>query len=294
MRSESLCSPAFFYDLCQHEPSLWNTLLGRYVLHRNKGLCRVKSVDYTAGKAEEWNLLLKADENLPRERGSRNFFCAPSAFEGGDILQADFTEEVLEKMLLRIEKEIRTGYAIPDSFPFLPEKPPFSYLLELRTKGTLHPYCMKWLKRKELFQAAALCYEKITSASGQFASSASSCWRSALKPERALIVTASAASFDTRYQSSAFCSRGGAFKDIWQKSGSVSDLDQAEACGLRAIKTATSKTAHPYNLLAAVYYYKRDGRKCAEYSQKAFELGSVQRAFFKSHLLVDMRTASAL
>jgi len=89
--------------------------------------------------------------------------------------------------------------------------------------------------------------------------SASSHWRGAKEPKRALTQTDNL-NFDTikenKLKSALLTTRGGAFRDI-------GDLDEAEQCARRAIKYQPS-SHHPYTLMGAICFERHETRKYAE------------------------------
>ena len=101
---------------------------------------------------------------------------------------------------------------------------------------------------------------------------ASSHWRSAEKPKRALKLTESL-NFDkikeNKLKSALLTTRGGAFRDI-------NKLNDAESCALKAIEYH-EKSHHPYTLMGAICFERGEYLKGEIWFEKAIKRGATPR-----------------
>lgn len=131
-------------------------------------------------------------------------------------------------------------------------------LMEIDSGNTLAEADLTWLNVEKLFPALAFYYGR----NGKLASAGSN-WRKAKNPQQAIDITEDAKS---RNNPVTLTMRGGAFRDL-------GEMDEAEKCGLKAIKLAPDDF-HPYNLLAAVYYQRGLPEEGEKYFERARNLGS--------------------
>lgn len=141
----------------------------------------------------------------------------------------------------------------------------------------------EWLRKNQLERLVLLGWERQAErldaeaavagnpdAVANAAARASSLWRRAGKPERALASTASLdprpPTLERRASAVVLTTRGGAFRDL-------GDLANAERCGLEAV-SYDSSSSFPYSLLGAVYYQMGDAARGDEYFARAEALGA--------------------
>lgn len=127
---------------------------------------------------------------------------------------------------------------------------------KINNEEKLTKYDIQWLEEKKLYDIIAKNYEL----SNLTLAKASSYWRKAYNPERALEITKNLKT------SPLLTSRGGAFKDIWK-------ITQAKECAEEAVKLDKTDF-HPYNLLGSIYFHTGEKVKGESYFKQAINLGS--------------------
>jgi tetratricopeptide (TPR) repeat protein len=156
-------------------------------------------------------------------------------------------------------------------------------LMKLDSEDCLETEEIAWLERKNLSETlrdyyawAAARHERIFEEFDDLGSlaSASSCWRSAGKPEKALAATGrinlDAPVSPAQLHGALLTTRGGACRDLGQ-------LAEAVRLGLKAVKVAPW-SFQPYMLLGAVFYQMGDPHRGDEYFAQAIERGAKEHA----------------
>lgn len=156
------------------------------------------------------------------------------------------------------------------------------YMPYFESQESLDQSDIRWLRRHELVETLWMYFERqAVNFENQFkithdlwdAVKASSCWRNANQPRKALELTEQLLNRPSRVEkkveAALLTTRGGAFRDI-------EELDQAETCGLEAIGH-NPNSYYPYNLLGAIYYQTGVPEKGDKYFTKAVELGAEPR-----------------
>lgn len=172
-----------------------------------------------------------------------------------------------------------------------PSNPLYAILQKLDQGKRLEPTDIAWLEEthlchdcyRRLFSGKILLayhrleasfYEQEYKRTGRkwHLPSASSHWRGAEKPRKALKLT-DQLDFDgikeKKLKSALLTTRGGAFRDLYQ-------LDEAETYARRAIKYQAN-SHHPYTLMGAIYYQRGQYLEGDHWFQKAIERGASPR-----------------
>jgi hypothetical protein len=157
--------------------------------------------------------------------------------------------------------------------------PLYKILLKLESKEQMDHADLSWLRKNRLrgpilifaTRAALGCETRLKETGDLWeAVRASSFWRMADRPAKALSVTEGLAdkpgASNSRLKAAIYMTRGGALRDQGQ-------LDDAEACRQQAIQL-NQESFHPYMLLGAIYYQKACPQKGDEQFATALKLGA--------------------
>lgn len=204
-----------------------------------------------------------------------------------------------EKIIIQAEKhnfaQLKSKYEVNNYRNSSPSSPLYPILQKLEKKERLEPTEVAWLNENKMdsdyfwkeggklfsgkiyttyHQIEATFYEqeyKRTQNKWNLPN-ASSHWRSAEEPKRALKLTENL-NFDTikedKLKSALLTTRGGAFRDI-------NKLDDAEKCALKAIEYH-EKSHHPYTLMGAICFENGEYLKGEIWFSKAIERGASPR-----------------
>ncbi len=178
---------------------------------------------------------------------------------------------------------LKSEYSISDFRGFSPSCPLYSILYKLSSGERLEPVDVAWLTENHLFhpnskvsrayhRLEALFYEQEFQRTKSLwhLPSASSHWRRAGEPKRALKLT-NALSWekvkDKKLLSALLTTRGGAFRDI-------KELDETEKCARLAIKYQP-ESHHPYTLMGAICYERGEYYEGDRWFAEAISRGAI-------------------
>jgi hypothetical protein len=177
---------------------------------------------------------------------------------------------------------LKYKYGVSDYRDKSPSSPLYAILQKFEKKERLEPRDIAWLTQKNLFYwdrkiateyhtLEALFYEQGFERTNNkwHLPSASSHWRKAGKPQRALQLTENLdwdRVKDKKLKSVLLTTRGGAFRDI-QK------LDKAEECARQAIEYQPG-SHHPYTLMGAICYERGEYSKGDHWFEEAIKRGA--------------------
>lgn len=168
--------------------------------------------------------------------------------------------------------ELKQKYGASEYPNDSPTSPLYPMLIKLERKQPLDENDIQWLKDEKLFGVPAtyheMCFKKEIGCDDQWHEVlASSYWRKAGQPDKALKITDGVRYPDGRKRTSAvLTTRGAAFAD-------KDKLEEAERCAREAIEWHRGSW-HPYNLLGRIYFMKGQDEEGIEYFRKALELGA--------------------
>lgn len=201
-----------------------------------------------------------------------------------------------EKIIIQAEKhnfaQLKSKYEVNNYRNSSPSSPLYAILQKLEKKERLEPTEVAWLNENKMdsdYFFQKLFSSKIYTAYHQIEATfyeqeykrtqnkwnlpnASSHWRSAEEPKRALKLTENL-NFDEikedKLKSALLTTRGGAFRDI-------NKLDDAESCALKAIEYH-EKSHHPYTLMGAICFERHEYLKGENWFEKAIKRGASPR-----------------
>jgi hypothetical protein len=212
-----------------------------------------------------------------------------------DWLNANGFEKIITQVQTNHFAQLKSKYEVDNYRASSPSSPLYALLQKLEKKERLEPTEVAWLNEnkmdsdywqkegRKLFsgkiyttyhQIEATFYEqeyKRTQNKWNLPN-ASSHWRSADEPKRALKLTENL-KFDKikedKLKSALLTTRGGAFRDI-------NKLDDAEKCALKAIEYH-EKSHHPYTLMGAICFERADYLEGEVWFEKAIQRGASPR-----------------
>ncbi len=145
----------------------------------------------------------------------------------------------------------------------------YRILIMLEEHEELGEEDLNWLENRKLFCPLAVHYERLALDEEEPSwnlPKASSYWRKAGYPNRALTITAGKESYDKKLLSAIKTSRGGAFRDLKM-------LQDALCLAGEAIELSP-RDYYAYNLMGALYYQTGEPLRGDEFFDKAIKLGS--------------------
>jgi hypothetical protein len=208
-----------------------------------------------------------------------------------DWLKQNERENILQVNQKQHFAKLKSKYGVSDYQDKSPSSQLYAILQKLAQGKRLEPTEVAWLEethhfyssRRRLFSGQillayhrieAIFYERAYKRTGHkwHLPSASSHWRRAGKPQKALELT-DEIDFEqikeNRLKSALLTTRGGAFRDL-------SRLDDAETCARCAIKYQPN-SHHPYTLMGAICYERGQYSEGDKWFQKAIQRGASPR-----------------
>lgn len=282
----------------------WEALVGCRVVHSERGQGEIRRVRRSDGG----NILLEVayeSESQEIRTYPRETFCKAEFFPNVTLPSA--LDDVLAKIRDELEQKAAADWesaqvaaaakaleeqqivrevAAANEFAVLKTKyhanahrstspsPLYSILLRIEAGQELSKEEQEWLGKKEngLHSTLALYHQKRFDQTPEPWSlvKASSSWRKASKPDKALALTEwlldNTDPNEDKLQSAIFTTRGGAFRD-------KADLDEAEQCARQAIDSDDT-SFYSYNLLGAIYFQRGEPDEGHLYFEEAVRLGA--------------------
>ncbi|MCV3216007.1 hypothetical protein OGM63_21265 [Plectonema radiosum NIES-515] len=198
-----------------------------------------------------------------------------------DWLKHNQREDIITFAKQKHFTTLKKKYALVDIGNQLPFEPFYTIMLKLEKKERLDPLLVVQLIEEKLlsrygkipiahYKLEADFYEQEFKRTGHkwHIPNASSYWRKADEPERALQLTNLDLSNirESNLKSAILVTRGAAFRDI-------DELDNAEKCAKKAIESHP-QSYQPYTLLGAIYYDKREYSTGDYYFEEAVKRGA--------------------
>lgn len=271
-----------FVAFAGSDPDRWKMLIGQKVTHPNYGAGVVVSVEQKGSfrfrvrfgeiqgneltftefvLAEQFKISLpeamyetvKAEREKARvekERREREAAEAKAQLEREAKARRDFA---------RLKEKYQISYSYPSPVSRL-----YQILLGLEESSSLVKSDIEWLEAQGLFDFLARLYENRFRkyGDGWDLVKASSHWRTAGSPDKALDATKGFSSGDKRLMAAVLTTRGGAFRDI-------NALTEAEDCARKALTANPDSVRHAYNLLGAICYQRGSPEEGDKHFEKA-------------------------
>jgi tetratricopeptide (TPR) repeat protein len=269
-----ILSPKQYFLYAGDTFETWTALEGQGVTHHLYGNGTVLEVE------SEYVLI---SFGKPEQGGAYKSFRKEDFRDGKYFTELSVPEKLPKNVLLAIqraeeEKEAREDFSrlkrkyhvewYQDSNPI---SQLYKILLQLNDGKSLDFGEIQWLTSKNLFAVLAYNHEVNYKrfSDGWELVHASSNWRKAKLPLKAIELTENFTSGDNKILGAILTSRGGAFRDI-------NELEKAENFAREAINVNPT-SYYPYNLLGAIRYQSGDPVTGDKYFAKAIELGSSQK-----------------